>query len=113
MFTDSQVYLFIAMQVHETVSDHDIIPESTEHGDTPTTSCNEAQKRLGLGLARSRSRLVAKIRHLGLVELQEGLGLGLVSDEKLNVLVSSRSDKLRSYLHPWLFSFVNCDILVE
>jgi len=33
LFTDSQVYLFIAMQVHETVSDHDVIPESTEHGD--------------------------------------------------------------------------------
>jgi len=44
LFTDSQIYLFIAMQVHETVSDHDIIPESTEHGDAPTTSCNEARK---------------------------------------------------------------------
>jgi len=38
------------------------------------------EKHLGLGLARSRSQshLVAKIRRLGLVELQEGLGLGLV-----------------------------------
>jgi len=46
------------------------------------------EKRLGLGLARSRSRLLAKIRRLGLVELQEGLGLGLVSDQKRNVSVS-------------------------
>ena len=46
------------------------------------------EKRLGLGLARSqsRSRLVAKIRRLGLVELQEGLGL--ISDQKPNVSVS-------------------------
>ena len=46
--------------------------------------------RLGLGLARpqSQSRLVAKIRRLGLAELQEGLGLGLVSDQKRNVSVS-------------------------
>jgi len=42
---------------------------------------------------------VAKIRRLGLVELQEGLGLGLVSDWKPNV--SSRSRELRSRLHPW------------
>jgi len=35
------------------------------------------------------------------VELQEGLGLGLVSDQKPNVSVSSRSRKLRSRLHPW------------
>jgi len=35
------------------------------------------EKRLALGLAmfRFRSRLVAKVRRLGLVELQEGLGL--------------------------------------
>ena len=48
------------------------------------------EKRLGLGLAssRSRSRLAAKIRRLGLMELQEGLGLGLVSDQKPNVSVS-------------------------
>jgi len=59
------------------------------------------EKRLGLGLARSRSRLVAKIRRLCLVELQEGLGLGLVSDQKPNVSVSSQSRKLRSRLHPW------------
>ena len=44
------------------------------------------EKRLGLCLARSRSRLVAKIRRLGLVELQEGLGL--ISDQKPNVSVS-------------------------
>ena len=36
------------------------------------------EKRLGLGLARPRCCLVAKIRRLGLVKLQEGLGLGLV-----------------------------------
>jgi len=46
------------------------------------------KKRLGLGLAMSRSRLVAKIRRLGLVELQEGLGLGLISDQEPNVSVS-------------------------
>ena len=46
------------------------------------------EKRLGLGLARSRSRLVLKIRRLGLVELQEGLGVGLVSDQKPNISVS-------------------------
>jgi len=40
----------------------------------------------------SRSRL-------GLAELQEGIGLGLVSDQKPNVSVSSRSRKLRSCLH--------------
>jgi len=45
---------------------------------------------------------VAKIRRLGLVELQEGLGLGLDSDQNPNVLVSSRSRKLWSRLHPWL-----------
>jgi len=40
------------------------------------------EKRLDVGLARSQSHLVAIIRRLGLVELQEGLGLGLglVSD---------------------------------
>jgi len=59
------------------------------------------EKRLGLGLARSRSLLVAKIRRLGLVELQEGLGLGLVSDQKPTVSVSSPSRKLKSRLHPW------------
>jgi len=38
------------------------------------------KKRLGLGLARSRSPScrVAKIRRLGLVKLQKGHGLGLV-----------------------------------
>jgi len=59
------------------------------------------EKRFGLGLARSRSRFVVKIRRLGLVELQEGLGLGLVSDQKPTVSVSSRSRKLKSRLHPW------------
>ena len=44
----------------------------------------DLEKRLGFGLARSR--LVAKIRRLSLVELQEGLGL--VSDKKTNVSVS-------------------------
>ena len=34
LFSDSQVYLFIAMQVHETVSDCDVIPESNEHTGT-------------------------------------------------------------------------------
>ena len=47
------------------------------------------EKHLGLGPARSRSRLAAKIRRLG-----------LVSDQKPNVSVSSRSRKLRSRLHP-------------
>jgi len=39
------------------------------------------EKRLSLGLARSRSRLVTKMPRscLGLLEWQEGLGLGLVS----------------------------------
>ena len=36
------------------------------------------------------------------MELQEGLGLGLVSDQKPNVSVSSRSRKLTSRLHPCL-----------
>ena len=43
------------------------------------------KKRLSLGLARSLSLLVAKIRRLGLMELQEGLGL--ISDQKPNVSV--------------------------
>jgi len=48
------------------------------------------EKRLDLGLARSRSRsrLVANIRRLGLVELQEGLGLGLGPKTKCLGLVS-------------------------
>ena len=71
------------------------------------------EKRLGLGLARSRSRLMAKIRRLGLVELQEGLGLVLVSDQKLNVSVSSQSRKLRSRLHPWLLVSLTLTFLVE
>jgi len=51
----------------------------------------EGLKRLGLGLARSRSRLVAKIRRLGLIS---------VSRNCRNVSVSSQSHKLRSRLHP-------------
>jgi len=53
------------------------------------------EKRLGLDLARSRSRsrLVAKIRHLGLVSVSWNCRKVLVS-------VSSRSRKLRSRLHP-------------
>jgi len=50
------------------------------------------------------------------VELQEGLGLGLVSDQKPNVSVSSRSRKLRSRLHPchlpWL-SIVTATLTVH
>ena len=56
------------------------------------------EKRLSLGL--QGLGLVAKIRRLGLVELYEGFGPGLVSDQKPNVSVSSRSGKLRSRLHP-------------
>jgi len=55
-----------------------------------------------LSFVVKRRLLVAKIRRLGLVELQEGLGLGLDSDQNPNVLVSSRSRKLWSRLHPWL-----------
>jgi len=64
------------------------------------------EKRLGLGLARSRSCLVAKIRRLGLVVLQEGLGLSLAWDQKPNVSVSSRSRKLRSRLYLWLLLII-------
>ena len=65
------------------------------------------EKRLGLGLARSRSQShrgknQTSRSRFGLVELQKGLGLGLVSDQKPNVLVSSRSRKVRSRLHPCL-----------
>jgi len=62
------------------------------------------EKRLCFGLARSQSwsHLVAKIRRLGLVELQQGLALGLILDQKPNLsVVSSRFCKLRSRLHPW------------
>jgi len=48
----------------------------------------------------SRGKNQTSRSRLGLVELQEVLGLGLVSDQKPNVLVSSRSRKLRSRLHP-------------
>jgi len=68
--------------------DRDVIPESIEHGEDAIhcfgtmLKVEGLEKRLSLGLARSRSRLVTKIRHLGsrlgLVELQEGLGLGLI-----------------------------------
>jgi len=47
----------------------------------------------------SRGKNQTSWSHLGLVELQEGLGLGLVSDQKPNVSVPSRSRKLRSCLH--------------
>ena len=73
------------MQVHETVSDCDVIPESNEHTSTVyinsfdlnvTIHCfgtilkvEGLEKRLGLSLARSRSRLVAKIRRLGLISV--------------------------------------------
>jgi len=57
----------------------------------------DLEKRFGLGLAssRSRSRLVAKIRHLGLVKLQEGLGLSLVSDQKPNVSVREQPIRVK------------------
>jgi len=53
------------------------------------TSCNKGlEKRLGLGLARSRSRSRGKNQtsrsRLGLVQLQEGLGL--FSDQKVECL---------------------------
>jgi len=52
------------------------------------------EKRLGLSFASSWSRVAAKVRRLSLVELHEGLGLGLVSHQKSNVSVSFRSLKL-------------------
>jgi len=60
------------------------------------------KKRLGLGLARSRSRshLVAKIRRLGLVSWNCRNVLVSVSNQKPKVSVSSRSRRLRSRLHP-------------
>jgi len=47
----------------------------------------------------SRGKNQTSWSHLGLVELQEGLGLGLVSDQKPNVSVSCPSCKLRSHLY--------------
>jgi len=70
------------------------------------------EKRLGLGLATSRSRLVAKIRRLGLVELQEGLDLGpktkclgLVSQGLVYIPVI-RCQKLSSNVTVDILSFV-------
>jgi len=48
----------------------------------------------------SRGKNQTSRSRLSLVELQEGLGLGLVSDQKPNVSVLSQSRKLRSRLHP-------------
>ena len=62
------------------------------------------EKHLCLGLARSRSRLLAKIRRLGLVSVSRNCRKVLVSDRKPNVSVSSQSCKLRSRLHPCLYS---------
>jgi len=55
----------------------------------------------------SRGKNQTSRSRLGLVELQEGLGLGLVSDQKPNVSISSRSRKLRSRLHPWQIETLN------
>jgi len=61
------------------------------------------EKRLGLGLARSRSlsRLVAKIRRLGLVSVSWNCRKVLVSVSSRTKNQMSRSRKLRSRLHPW------------
>jgi len=59
------------------------------------------EKRLGLGLARSRSRLVAKIRRLSLVSWNCRKVLVSVSSRTKNRM--SRSRKLRSHLHPSFF----------
>ena len=53
----------------------------------------------------SRGKNQTSRSRLGLVELKEGLGLGLVSDQKPNVSVSSRSRKLRSRLHPCFYTW--------
>ena len=77
------------MRVHETVSDRFNLNVAI-HCFGTMLKVEGLEKRLGLGLARSRSQscLVAKIRRLGLMELQEGLNLGLVSDQKPSVSVS-------------------------
>ena len=56
--------------------------------------------------ARSWSRLVAKIRRLGLVEVQEHLGLGLVPSRTKNRM----SRKLRSHLHPCYHQSIIFDV---
>jgi len=89
--------LFIAMQVHETVSKRYL--NVAIHCFGTILKVESLEKRLGLGLARSqtRSRLVAKIRRLGLVSVSWNCRKVLVS-------VSSRSRKLRSRLHRSLYS---------
>jgi len=64
------------MQVHETVSDRYCFNLNAA-GTMLKVECLEKCLSLGLSKSRSRSLLVAKIRRLGLMELQEGLGLGL------------------------------------
>jgi len=99
LFTDSQVYLFIAMQVHETVSDHFNLNVAI-HCFGTMLKVEGLEKRLGLGLARSRSRLVAKIRRLGLMEWNCRKVLISVSSRTKNQV--SRSRKLRSLYIPEL-----------
>jgi len=54
---------------------------------------------LGLGLVSwQKSDVSVSSRSRGIAGRS---GLGLVSDQKPNVSVSSRSRKLRSRLHPW------------
>jgi len=63
------------------------------------------EKRLGLGLARSRSWscLVAEIRRLGLVSVSWNCRKVLVSVSSRRKNRMSQSRKLRSRLHPWIF----------
>jgi len=63
------------------------------------------EKRLGLGIARSRSRfrLVANIRRLGLVSVSWNYRKFLVSVSSRTKNRMSRSRKLRSRLHPWSY----------
>jgi len=63
------------------------------------------EKRLGLGLARSRSRscLVAEIRRLGLISVSSNCRKVLVSVSSRTKNRMSQSRKLRSRLHPWIF----------
>ena len=44
------------------------------------------------------------------VSALQGLGLGLVSDQKPNVSASSRSRKLRSRLHPCFLLVINTNL---